>query len=168
MPVKINTKYLLYRNIFFISGAVIGVFLCILMVFTLGLRKRNGLLIFAIAAVIIIGGICSNNSLEMLGNIVSIETLHLKSYSHFILFFILGAVSIHQLYARLSIRAADSLFPPYSFPVFAGLVLFACLTESLQFFTFDRTPNFIDLLIDTTGIGTGIVLVCFVKKQLRK
>ncbi len=104
----------------------------------------------------------------MFGNMLNIEAFHLKSYSHFILFFILGVVSIRQLGARLPIRAADSFFPPYSFPVFAGLVLFACLTESLQFFTFDRTPNFIDLLIDTTGIGTGIVLVCFIKKQLRK
>jgi len=168
MPVKINTKYLLYRNIFFISGAVIGVFLCILMVFTLGLRKRDGWIFIAIAAVIIIGAVCSNNSLEMLGNIVSIEALHLKSYSHFILFFILGVVSIRQLGARLPVRAADSFFPAYSFPVFVGLVLFACLTESLQFFTFDRTPTFFDLLIDVTGIGTGIVLTCFVKKQLRK
>ena len=168
MPVKINTRHFLYKKIFFISSTVIGIVLGLVMIITFSLWKRDGWIFLAIAAVIIIGGICSNNSLEMLGNIVSIEALHLKSYSHFILFFLLGVVSMHKLGIRLPVRAADSLFPPYSFPVFAGLVLFACLTESLQFFTFDRTPNFIDLLIDTTGIGTGIVLVCFVKKQLRK
>jgi VanZ family protein len=168
MPVKINTRYLLYKNIFFVSGAVIGVFLCILMVFTLGLRKRDGLLTLAIVSVIIIGVLCSINYLEMLGNIFNIEPFLLKKFGHFILFFILGVVSIRQLGAKVPIRANDSLFPPYSFPVFAGLVLFACLTEALQFFTFDRTPSFIDLLIDMTGIGTGIVLACFVKKELRK
>ena len=140
----------------------------LVIVITFSLWKKEGWLLLAIAAVIIIGVTCSSNLLIMLGNVVSIEVLPLKSYSHFILFFILSAVSIWQLDTRLSVRTRKSLFPPYSFPVFIGLVLFACLTESLQFFTIDRTPTFIDLLIDVTGIGTGIVLACFVKKQLRK
>ena len=136
------------------------------MITTCNLWKRDGLLTLAIAIVIIIGGVCPNNHLIIFANMFNIESSSLTNYSHFILFFILGVVSIRQLYARLSVHATDFLFPSYSFPVFWGLVFFACLTESLQFFTFDRTPNFIDLLTDTTGIGTGIVLACFVKKQL--
>jgi hypothetical protein len=136
------------------------------MINTCNLWKRDGLLTLAIAIVIIIGGVCPNNHLIIFANMFNIESSSLTNYSHFILFFILGVVSIRQLYARLSIRTSDYLFPPYFFLVFAGLVFFACLTESLQFFTFDRTPNFIDLLMDATGLGTGIVLACFVKKQL--
>ena len=135
------------------------------MITTCNLWKRDGLLTLAIAIVIIIGGVCPNNHLIIFANMFNIEASSLTNYSHFILFFILGVVSIRQLYARLSVHATDFLFPSYSFPVFLGLVFFACLTESLQFFTFDRTPNFIDLLTDTTGIGTGIVLGCFIKKQ---
>ena len=138
------------------------------MITTCNLWKRDRLLTLAIAIVIIIGGVCPNNHLIIFANMFNIESSSLTNYSHFILFFILGLVSIRQLYARLSVHATDFLFPSYSFPVFSGLVFFACLTESLQFFTFDRTPNFIDLLTDTTGIGTGIVFACFVKKQLCK
>jgi hypothetical protein len=136
------------------------------MITTCSLWKRDDLLIISIAIAIIIGAVCPNNYLIMFANMFNIEPYPLTNYSHFILFFILGVVSIRQLYARLSIRTSDYLFPSYFFLVFAGLVFFACLTESLQFFTSDRTPNFIDLLTDTTGIGTGIVLACFVKKQL--
>jgi VanZ family protein len=168
MPVNINTRHFLYKNIFFISSAVIGVVLGLVVIIIFSLWKREGWLPLAIAAVIIICDVCTNNLLEILRSIFNMESFPLKNYSHFILFSLLGVVSIRQLDARLPIRATDSLFSPYSFAVFAGLVLFACLTESLQFFTFDRTPNFIDLLIDTTGIVTGIVLACFVKKQLRK
>jgi hypothetical protein len=156
------------KKYIFISSAVIGVVLGLVMITTYSLWKRDDLLTLAIATVIIIGVVCPNNYLIMFANMFNIEPYPLTNYSHFILFFILGVVSIRQLYARLSIRTSDYLFPPYFFLVFAGLVFFACLTESLQFFTFDRTPNFIDLLMDATGLSTGIVLACFVKKQLHK
>jgi hypothetical protein len=136
------------------------------MITTCTLRKRDALPILAIAIVIIFGVVCPSNYLIMFANMFNIESPTLSDYGHFILFFILGVVSIRQLYARLSIHATDSLFPSCSFLVFSGLVLFACLTEALQFFTFDRTPNFSDLLRDGIGIGLGIVLACFVKKQL--
>jgi len=166
MPVKLNTRHLIYKNIFFISSVVFGVILGLVMIITLGLWKRDGWTLLAIAAVIITGVVCSNNYLEMLANMLNIKAFPFKNYSHFVLFFIFGIVSIRQLGTRLQTCATESLFPPYTFPVFAGLVLFACLTESIQFFTFDRSPNFIDLLIDTTGIGAGIVLACFIKKRL--
>ena len=121
------------------------------MITTCNLWKRDGLLTLAIAIVIIIGGVCPNNHLIIFANMFNIESSSLTNYSHFILFFILGVVSIRQLYARLSVHATDFLFPSYSFPVFWGLVFFACLTESLQFFTFDRTPKFIDLFAEDDG-----------------
>ena len=136
------------------------------MINTCSLWNRDSLLIFAIAIVIIIGAVCPDNHLIMFANMLKIETYSLTNYSHFILFFILGVLSIRQLYVRLSIRTIDNLFPLYSFPVFLALVFFACLTELLQFFTFDRTPNFIDLLMDATGIGSGMLLVCFIKRKL--
>jgi hypothetical protein len=168
MPVKLNTRHLLYKNIFFIFSTVIGVVLSLVVIITFRLWKRGGWIPLAIAAVIIIGVVCSNSYLKMLANMFNIESVHLKSFGHFLLFFIFGVVSICQLGTRVPVRTTKSLFPPYSFPVFAGLVLFASLTESLQFFTLDRTPSFFDLLIDTTGLGVGIGLACFVKKQLRK
>ena len=156
------------KKYIFISSAVIGVVLGLVMITTYSLWKRDDLLTLAIATAIIIGVVCPNNYLIMFANMFNIKSFHLTNYSHFILFFILGVVSIRQLYARLSVHATDFLFPSYFFPVFLQLVIFACLTELLQFFTFDRTPNFIDLSMDTTGIGTGILLACFVKKQLCK
>jgi hypothetical protein len=135
---------------------------------TFSFWKRDSLLSLAIAAVIIIGVACPSNHLIMFFNMFNLEASLLKNYSHFILYLILGLVSIRQLGTKLPVHTADSLFHSYSFFVFLQLAFFAFLTESLQFFTLDRNPNFIDLSMDTTGLGTGIILACFVKKQLLK
>ena len=60
-------------------------------------------------------------------------------------------------------RGTASLFLPYLALVLGGLLLFAALTEFLQFITFDRGPGIFDLLIDTSFIVTGMALAWFLK-----
>jgi hypothetical protein len=162
--VHVNPAYLLYRQILIISGIVI--FIAVIIIF--GLWKGRGWIPLGIMTFIITGVIFPNNYLKMLAGSLDIEITLLKKFGHASLFFILGMVSIWCLAARLQSRDRASVFLPYLALVFGGLLLFAALTEFLQFITFDRGPGIFDLVIDTSCIVTGIALACFLKTQMKK
>ena len=54
------------------------------------------------------------------------------------------------------------------FWAFLGGVLVACIDEGIQMFVPDRGPGIRDVLIDSTGVLTGIIVLCFGYHFLKK
>jgi len=67
----------------------------------------------------------------------------------------------------LSFFLEQQKFPQY-FKMFGDLLLFAAVTESLQFLTMDRTPGFYDFRLDLYGLTLGFLLFLFLFPLLCK
>lgn len=64
--------------------------------------------------------------------------------------------------------ALERQHPAYFFKVGVDVLLFAAVTESLQFLTLDRTAGMIDLLIDVYGMAVAFVLFLAVLPLVRR
>ena len=75
---------------------------------------------------------------------------------HYILFSLLaGLTSLSWISAPPALRRTMT--------VFAGLILFAAATETLQFITIDRAAALSDLRVDTVGMAGAVVLVLILR-----
>ncbi|MEN8255221.1 MAG: VanZ family protein [Verrucomicrobiota bacterium] len=64
--------------------------------------------------------------------------------------------------------ALERQHPAYFFKVGADVLLFAAITESLQFLTLDRTAGIADLRIDLYGMATALLLFLMVLPFVRR
>ena len=163
-PAIINPSYFLYKNILIVSGIA----LCIVLIVTSNLWRKGGQLLLILLVTIILGVIASNNYFEMLAGNHHINIYVVKKLGHLFLFILLGLVSTRWIGARLETPGRPSLLLLYPFLIFGGLVLFAAITEFVQFLTIDRDPSIIDLLIDMVGVILGISIAYKIKKVKRR
>ena len=64
--------------------------------------------------------------------------------------------------------ALERQHPIYFAKVGFDIFLFACITESLQYLTLDRTPGISDMLIDVYGMATALLLFVCALPVVRK
>lgn len=154
--VQLNKKYFLYKNIIIVFGVILG----IISIWSFGLLKNRGLIPLVVVGCIVAGVMCSGNYLEMVAGIFNLEVGVLKKLGHLSLFCILGfAVTSWYGATRKNFRLS---FRHLVF-IFMLMISFAALTEFLQFTTLDRSPGGIDLLIDTIGTITGMIVALWVR-----
>ena len=159
-PVRLNPHYFLYRNILLGFGIILAVtFIIIFKVW-----KDGGWVLLFVVVAIIAGVFCSENYLKIIATNLAIEVIVLRKFSHLFFFLVLAVVSSLWLRNRLRAFGSYVMSLPYTILLFTGLSFFAAITEFLQLVTIDRTPTFLDWLIDMTGILMGISLTYFIKK----
>ena len=81
----------------------------------------------------------------------------LRKLAHFTEFASLGMI---LTWIMLLIRKPIPLSPACGFAA-------ACIDETIQIFVPDRGPAFTDVLIDTTGVLTGLLLLLFIRRWRR-
>lgn len=64
--------------------------------------------------------------------------------------------------------AFERQHPAYFFKVGADILLFAGITESLQFLTLDRSPGWVDLLVDLAGMGLALLAFAVLLPLIRR
>ena len=163
-PAHTNPSYFLYKNILSAAGIFIGIFL----IFTTKLWEKGNRIILILLVTIILGAVCADNYLIRLAHNLHIDVIMVKKLGHLALFFLLGFVSTRWLGGRVETHGSPSVRLPFPILTFGGLLIFAAITEFLQFLTLDRNPSFLDMLIDVTGAIIGISLACVIKKPIRK
>jgi len=159
-PLYLNSAYFFYKNGLSVSGILLGIFL----IFATEVWKNGRRIIFVLLATIILGVVCSNVYLEMLAKNLSIDLFAVKKIGHFILFSLLGFLSIRWLNERLQTHSRPAVGLTHAILTLCGLLIFAAITEFIQFLTIDRDPSIIDFLIDMIGILAGISIGCVVKR----
>lgn len=80
-------------------------------------------------------------------SVITLEEMHISSWSHGILFMLLTIAALAAFHRH---KRVWLLFLASSYAV---------ITETLQYFAVQRTPNLVDLSIDLTGIITGLLLL---------
>jgi len=79
----------------------------------------------------------------------------LVSHSHSIGHFTLFAALCFLVYCS---AALEGQHRSYYFRVMFDILVFAAITESLQYLTMDRTPGFSDFLIDLQGMILALII----------
>ena len=107
-----------------------------------------------------VSGDFSQYVLEVLENMFSLQIQHpsgghglLRKLAHFSEFCCLGI-----LLSWLLRMLQEKTWMHYAIPFFAGFAV-ACIDETIQYFVPDRGPGLLDVLIDTSGVSVGILLV---------
>ncbi len=148
-PYKINSTYKFYRLILFIIlFVIIIIILFIFRKYILQFYKQ-----IIILFIIITGVLSPKIYLYRLVLYLNFNELLIQKAGHLFLFSLLSfIIFINKKYFIYKDNKQFTLL------LIIELLLIAVLTEILQFFTFSRQMNFIDILIDSAGILFGILI----------